>query len=127
MSFGNHKGQFQNYLENEKNRLIQESQQLKSECRDDEYKFLQVELNIVDIFTKMFVISCQKAASAQNWQIALSETYLSFFEKIPMAWQENLKKCTEYGLDDEVMIESLKLQRAETIKSMFITMLSESV
>jgi hypothetical protein len=127
MSFENYKSQFQHYLENEKSRLIQESQQLKAECRDDEYKFLQVELNIVDIFTKMFVISCQKAASSQNWQFTLRETYLSFFDKIPVAWLENLKKCKEHGLDDEVLIESLKLQRAEAIKSMFVAMLSESV
>ena len=84
-------------------------------------------MNIIDIFTKMFAISCQKAASAQNWEIVLQDTYLSFFEKIPLAWHENLKKCMQHGLDEEVMIETVKLQRANAIKSMFVSMLSESV
>lgn len=127
MTIENYKIKFQNYLENEKKMLAEKSLILKDDYRDDEYKFVQVELNIIDIFTKMFAISCQKAASAQNWQSVLQETYLSFFDKIPMAWHENLKKCTEHGLEDEVMVETLKIQRAESIKATFIETLSESV
>lgn len=127
MTIENYKIKFQNYLENEKKMLAEKSLILKDDYRDDEYKFVQVELNIIDIFTKMFAISCQKAASAQNWQSVLHETYLSFFDKIPMAWHENLKKCTEHDLEDEVMVETLKIQRAESIKATFIETLSESV
>lgn len=127
MTIENYKNLFLNYLETESKTLTHKSQQLKNECRDDEYKFAQVELNIIDIFTKMFAISCQKAASAQNWHKVLQETYLSFFDKIPLAWHENLKKCTEHGLEDEVMVETLKIQRADSIKEMFVTSLSESV
>ncbi len=127
MTIENYKTKFQVYLENEKKMLTEKSLKLKDECRDDEYKFVLVELNIIDIFTKMFAISCQKAASAQNWQTVLQESYLSFFDKIPMAWHENLKKCLEHGLDDEAMVETLKLQRAESIKTTFVETLSESV
>lgn len=127
MTIENFNNLFLNYLETESKTLTHKSKQLKDECRDDEHKFVQVELNIIDIFTKMFAISCQKAASAQNWQNALQETYLSFFDKIPMAWHDNLKKCTEHGLDDEAMVETLKIQRADSIKKAFVTSLSESV
>ena len=127
MTIENYKNLFLSYLETESKTLTHKSQQLKIECRDDEYKFVQVELNIIDIFTKMFAISCQKAASAQNWHIVLQETYLSFFDKIPLAWHENLRKCSEHGLEEEVMVETLKIQRAGSIKEMFVTSLSESV
>ncbi len=127
MTIENYKIKFQNYLENEKKMLAEKSLKLKDDFRDDEYKFVQVELNIIDIFTKMFAISCQKAASAQDWQTSLQETYLSYFDKIPMAWHENLKKCTEHGLEDEVMVETLKIQRADSIKIAFVASLSESV
>jgi hypothetical protein len=127
MTIENYKNLFLNYLETESKTLTQKSQQLKNDYRDDEYKFIQVELNIIDIFTKMFLISFQKAASAQNWQTILKETYLSFFDKIPMAWHENLKKCSEHGLEDEVLVETLKIQRADSIKKAFVTSISESV
>lgn len=127
MTIENYKIKFQNYLENERKMLAETSLKLKEDYRDDEYKFVQVELNIIDIFTKMFAISCQKAASTQNWQSVLQETYLSFFDKIPIAWHENLKKCTEYGLEEEIMVETLKIHRAESIKATFIETLPESV
>lgn len=118
---------FQKYLLDEKNALSQKSQQLRAESREDENKFTQIELNIVDIFSQMFAISCKKTDASHNWQVALKEAYLPYFEKIPQAWLENLNKCTEHGLDEEAMIETLKLGKAAQIKEAFTRLLAESV
>lgn len=118
---------FQDYLEADKNALTLKSQQLRTESREDEYKFAQIELNIVEIFSQMFAISCKKVTDSQNWQTSIKEAYLPYFDKIPQAWRSNLSKCTEHGLEEEAMIETLKLGKAQQIKDAFVISLAESV
>lgn len=88
--------------------------------------FAQIELNIVDIFSKMFEISCKKTSSVDQWAQQLKDQYLSFFVKIPSSWKINLEECKQHGLDEEVYIETLKLDKAEAIKSQFLTLLSQA-
>lgn len=116
---------FKSYLNSETERLEHEVKQLKSESREDEYKFAQIELNIVDIFSKMFEVSCKKTSNLDQGTQQLKETYLSFFVKIPASWKINLAECKQHGLDDEVYIETLKLDKAESIKSQFLSLLSQ--
>lgn len=117
---------FKSYLNTESERLEHQVKQLKSESREDEYKFAQIELNIVDIFSKMFEISYKKISNLDQWAQPLKEHYLSYFTRIPASWKLNLEECKQHGLDDEVYIETLKLNKAESIKHHFLLLLDQS-
>ena len=125
MSLENFKKNFKMFLSNQSSTLLEESHKLKNEQRDDEYKFNRVENNIIEIFTQMFDISLKKVKDTPNWKTELEVVYLSFFDKIPSAWHTNLQKCKTFGLDEEVLIESLKINRAESLKHTFKIMLEE--
>ena len=116
---------FQSYLHGEKKELNDRAMQYRQELREDEAKFALIEANIVDIFDQMFAVSYKKNATQSTWQDGLKETYLGFFDKIPNNWKINLEECKAHGLEEEVFIETIKLNRAETIKEAFLTMLAE--
>lgn len=106
--------------------LINEAQVLKAqqiafkmESREDESKFAQIEGNVVDIFSKMFVISTQKAKASDDWKLSLSEAYLAFFQKIPAPWAERLTQCELHQLDEEAHIERIKLEKAAALRQVF--------
>ena len=103
-------------LKNEK----QEAIKVFSETlREDEARFVRIELNILEIFEKMFGLSIAKWQSNDAWASNLKETYLNFFDKIPSAWHENLAKCESHGVFDEAHIERLKIAQAQVIENMF--------
>lgn len=118
--------QYKNYLSNEVTALKQIQENRKAEQRIDEAKFAQIELNVVDIFEKMFTVSLQKSKTAPDWKLALNEAYLHFFTKIPTPWAERLKQCEAHQLDDEAHIERIKLERAEKLKTDFEQLLSQA-
>ncbi len=109
---------YQGILNETKDTLTQEIETLQATDRNDEANCVKVELNIVDIFEKMFGISVKKAG-ADNLQV-LSETYLAFFEKIPVAWKENLRRATAHDDTETIHVETLKLDRAEQLKQAFM-------
>lgn len=125
MSYENFKEKYKSFLSNQSSTLLEESLKLKEEQRDDEYKFNRVENNIIEIFTQMFDISLKKVKDTLNWKTELEVVYLSFFEKIPTAWHTNLQNCLNHGLHEEVHIENLKINRAESLKQTFKVMLEE--
>lgn len=92
--------------------------QLSKEDRLDEATHISIELNIIDIFTKMFEISCNQTVNLELSD--LRKTYLNFFDKIPANWYTNLEKCKTFGKDEEAFIEELKIKQAESIKSKFL-------
>ncbi len=125
MSYENFKEKYKSFLSNQSSNLLEESLKLKEEQRDDEYRFNRVENNIIEIFTQMFDISLKKVKDTLNWKTELEIVYLSFFEKIPTAWHTNLQNCINHGLHEEVHIENLKINRAESLKQTFKVMLEE--
>lgn len=116
---------FQSYLQGEKKWLHDQAMQYRQELREDEAKFALIEANIVDVFDQMFAVSYKKNATQSAWQNGLKETYLGFFDKIPNNWKINLEECKAHGLDEEVFIETLKLNRADAIKEAFLKLLAE--
>ena len=125
MTLSTFKQIYKQTLADEISSLTALSEQLKLENRDDEYKFNRVENNIVEIFAQMFEISLKKIKDESNWKTELTTSYLSFFNKIPTAWHTNLEKCKVHGLEEEIFIETLKINKAETIKTMFLTLIEE--
>jgi hypothetical protein len=104
--------------------------------REDESKFAKIELNVVDIFEKMYAASVAKlpkeaktlsvsqAPKEAEWQALLKETYLGFFEKIPTAWFQNLEKCEQFDCVEEAHVERVKIAQMLAIKSIFVDMIS---
>ena len=92
---------------------------LKIESREDESKFAQIEGNVVDIFSKMFILSTQKAKTSDDWKLGLSEAYMAFFQKIPTPWAERLVQCEQHQLEEEAHIERIKLAKAEALRKAF--------
>ncbi|MDR7855150.1 hypothetical protein [Tissierella sp.] len=85
----------------------------KQECVDDA-NLQKIRLNIVEIFNKMFNISLSDSP------IALREKYLGFFQKITEPWYVNKEKAQKFGDENEAIIEDIKIQEAEKLKSQFV-------
>ena len=51
---------------------------------------------------------------------ALREKYLGYFDKITNPWHLNKLKAEEFGKEQEAIIEDIKIQEAEELKSKFI-------
>lgn len=124
MTFDQFKERFVSELQSEQQQLKANQLAFKAQSREDEAKFAVIEANVVDIFTKMFAISCSKTQAAPEWQGILKETYGEFFIKIPAPWSERLAQCEAFDLAEEAHIERLKLQRAETILQAFNTLMA---
>jgi hypothetical protein len=82
------------------------------ECAD-EAKLQKIRLNIVEIFYKMFNLSLS------GNPMELREKYLNFFDKITDPWHINKENALEFGNEEEVIIENLKIQEAEELKKQF--------
>lgn len=99
--------------------------------REDEAKFARIELNIIDIFEKMFAASLAKikgieSETGRQWLEPLKEAYMGFFEKIPTAWHQNLEKCQAFENHEEAHIETLKIAQADAIKELFLSSLPQA-
>lgn len=117
---------YKNYiqaLKTEKRETIEKFIHLK--C-DDDAMFAKIELNIVEIFEKMFQISEKKALLDQATPIeSLKNTYIEFFENIPSSWYVQLEKSKKFGNTEEAHKETLKINQANAMKSKFLDMLEE--
>ena len=110
-----------NYLKENYLIFLKEKQEdLKKSIEDlqnreciDEANLQKIRLNIVEIFHKMFNISFSDSP------VALKEKYLSFFDKITKPWYINKDKALEFGKENEVVIEDLKIEEAEDLKKKF--------
>lgn len=114
------------HLLNEAQVLKTQQTAFKMESREDESKFAQIEGNVVDIFSKMFLISTQKAKSSEDWKLGLSEAYLAFFLKIPAPWAERLTQCELHQLNEEAHIERIKLERAAALRKAFDDLMADA-
>ncbi len=125
--------EFKNHYEKQMKELTSQKEMeiesyLKTQ-REDEAKFARIELNIIDIFDKMFTASLAKVKTFENepgsgWVEPLQAAYLAFFDKIPTAWHQNLEKCVQFNSHEEAHIERLKIAMANGIKEMFLSSLS---
>ena len=102
------------YLKNKQSNISLSIEDLSKNDRVDEANLEKIRLNIVDIFSKMFNISMTNNCDA------LREKYLGFFDKITNPWHINKIKAKEFGKEQEAIIEDIKIQEAEELKSKFV-------
>lgn len=94
--------------------------QFEEENRHDEAKFSKIELNIIEIFEKMFEASQKAGGGKKEGLTSAGEQFLGYFEKIPGSWKVNLEKCEAFGHDEEAHIERLKLAQADAVKALYL-------
>ncbi len=104
---------------------------MKDACTD-EANLEKIKFNVVDIFSKMFIVSYNNVYGKmknQNIKNAvdtieddyekLYHAYMVFFDKIPAPWKEKYDKDKEMGMTVECVIEELKLNTAKDIRERF--------
>lgn len=98
---------------------------LENHCKDDA-TFKQVELNIIEIFEKMFEISVKKSkADATHPTDTLKVTFLAFFEKIPQNWHTQREKSRQFDDASTEYTETIKIEQANAMKHKFLSLLEE--
>ncbi len=115
--------EFTNFLNELKSKKEVICEELKQKVVDDEMKHIKVELNVIEIFTKMFDISCKKALSEENKIESLKSKYIGFFDNIPKNWYISLEKHKKFGNNEEVFVEELKIEQMLLIKKRFLELL----
>lgn len=113
-------------IDDKKNEIMS----LTQEQRFDEANHAKIQLNVLEIFEKMFSISYQKAkpliqSDEEKAMEVLSSTYLNYFDKIPQNWLINLEKSIQYHDIETEHIEKLKISQANTIKKHFIEVMQK--
>mgnify|MGYP000934280966 CR=1 FL=1 len=108
------KDNYLNFLEEKQKNIKSSIKKLQEEDRMDEANFEKIRLNVVEIFTKMFAIS-----NSDNPKI-LKEKFLGFFDKITKPWYVNMDKALKFEKEEKVIIEEIKIQESEELKTKFI-------
>lgn len=113
-------------IDDKKNEIMS----LTQEQRFDEANHAKIQLNVLEIFEKMFAIGYQKAkpliqSDEEKAMAVLSSTYLNYFDKIPQNWLINLEKSIQYHDIETEHIEKLKISQANTIKKHFIEVMQK--
>lgn len=101
------------FLKEKSNESKIKIEELKKDERLDEANLEKIRLNVIEIFSKMFTIS-----NSDNPEI-LKDKYLSFFDKITKPWYINKEKALKFDKQKEVIIEDIKIEEAESLKSKF--------
>ena len=101
------------FLKEKRNESKVKIEKLQKDERLDEANLEKIRLNVIEIFSKMFNIS-----NSDDPKI-LKDKYLSFFDKITKPWYVNKEKALKFDKQKEVIIEDIKIEEAESLKSKF--------
>lgn len=101
------------FLKEKSNESKAKIEKLKKNERLDEANLEKIRLNVIEIFSKMFTIS-----NSDDPEL-LKDKYLSFFDKITKPWYVNKEKALKFDKQKEVIIEDIKIEEAESLKSKF--------
>ena len=101
------------FLKEKSNESKAKIEKLKKDERLDEANLEKIRLNVIEIFSKMFTIS-----NSDDPEL-LKDKYLSFFDKITKPWYVNKEKALTFDKQKEVIIEDIKIEEAESLKSKF--------
>lgn len=119
-------------LNEEINNLKENAEKLRAEGYDDEAKFEIIKANVVDIFSKIFVVSYNNVyVKVNNDNLKdiiesnitdkdkLVKCYERMLNTITNPWREKLEKDKEFGLVEKSIIEEIKIKESEKIENMF--------
>lgn len=104
------------YLEQRKAEVLEESAMLAADGREDESNFLKARANIYDVFKALLGASWKIAGYDRN---AFSADFKKRAETVPAAWKKSLEAALRYGDDEKILIERAKLSAADEIVARF--------
>ncbi|MBQ8821570.1 MAG: hypothetical protein IJZ82_02925 [Lachnospiraceae bacterium] len=102
------------YLEDTIKELQKEEEALILASRKDEANFVKIKINICDISKTIY-----NASAKTNTGDALEAEYLRQLTKLPENWRISLDKAREHGDIQKSVIEEIKLEMLQTIKTKF--------
>ncbi len=118
--------------------LKDNSNKLRSEGSADEAKFEMIKVNVVDIFSKMFMVAYNNVyvkANNQNLKSILEQNindkeklvkcYEFLLTNITKPWREKLEKDKKFNLVEKSVIEEVKIEQSDKIHNMFNNMINE--
>lgn len=108
---------YEEYLETLSKTLTDEMESLKAADREDEAIHKKIERNVVEIFTTLFNVSKKQAGGSAE---RLESAYLKFLENIPKEWYAKLEQAKTHGDEENVHIETIKIQLKDTLKDKFL-------
>ncbi|MGL5151778.1 MAG: hypothetical protein ACRC7N_14525 [Clostridium sp.] len=95
-----------------------EEERLKANDLKDESVFEKIKYNVVEIFHKMFIVSCTKGLKSNNIQ-EVNDTYKTYYNNIPRGWRERLKQAQKLNVVEDIVVEELKLKQLDEIFDAF--------
>lgn len=119
-------------LNEESKNLKENAKKLRAEGYTDEAKFEIIKANVVDIFSKIFIVSYnnvyvkvnnEKLKDIVESNISDKDKLIKCYERmmntITSPWREKLEKDKKFGLVEKSIIEEIKIKESEKIEHMF--------
>ena len=115
---------YRKVMEEEKERIISNVNYLQKDNREDEAVFEKIRLNVYNIFLSCLQASINKLDNRNfydsNYMAELKTEYLACIERISMPWKEKLSFAENHDITEDRLIETIKLETAAAIKSLFL-------
>lgn len=116
---------YRKVMEEEKERIISNVNYLQKDNREDEAVFEKIRLNVYNIFLSCLQSSINKLDKERdfydsNYMTGLKTEYLACIERISIPWKEKLSFAENNDITEDRLIETIKLETAAVIKSLFL-------
>ncbi|MDF2868634.1 MAG: hypothetical protein K0R05_209 [Anaerocolumna sp.] len=116
---------YRKLMEEEKERITSRVNHLQKDNREDEAVFEKIRLNVYNIFLSCLQVSITKldkggAADDLSYMTQLKTEYLACIERISEPWKEKLSFAENHEITEDKIIETIKLETAGTIKTLFL-------
>ncbi|SHJ45234.1 hypothetical protein SAMN02745136_00055 [Anaerocolumna jejuensis DSM 15929] len=120
--YNNEKTEFLEYLELSLKSSEEEIKELSGEDRNDEANHVKVKANIFQIFKTVFLgVVNQKALDKEE----VKNLFQAKTESIPANWKKSLENARAFKDTEKTMIEEIKLQTLEEIRTTFLRIWEE--
>ncbi len=116
---------YRKVMEEEKERITSQVNYLQKDNREDEAVFEKIRLNVYNISLSCLQASINKldkerAIYDSNYMTRLKTEYLACIERISKPWKEKLSFAENHDITEDRIIETIKLETAAAIKSLFL-------
>ena len=107
---------FMTYFEEKIALCSKKQQELIADGRTDEANFEKIRANVYDIFRTVYTAGKRAEKEADS----VKAYFLARMEQIPQNWAAALEKAKLHGDARTVQIETIKLETANEIRSVFL-------
>ena len=94
--------------------LKEEEMQLQNTDRKDEANLIKIKINICEICKTLYNVSKKESSEQEE-----KEFYLQKIENLSFQWKSSMEKAKEFGDVEKTVIEEIKLEILNEIKSKY--------